>query len=241
MRSAAFVAIVLVSGALAGLVHGGVNHLIVGPYLEDAIGIENQSLFEAGLEETPGFWAEHDSYRGWQQQGQIAAGVILGISTGSLFGIVYALSRHALPGDHDVKKACVLAGIMWLVVFLVPFLKYPANPPTVGDADTIVLRSLLYVGFVVISGSAAVGFYRLSKRLRGQKKLLSLAGYGALMAAAWLLMPGNPDEITAPADLMDGFRLASALGVSAFWATIPIILGALWHRFRPDEQIRNTH
>ena len=61
---------------------------------------------------------------------------------GALFGIVYALSRNSLPGKNDLRKTFVLAAVMWVTIYLIPFLKYPANPPTVGDAETVVLQSL---------------------------------------------------------------------------------------------------
>ena len=48
MRTVVFIAIVLVSGALAGFIHGSVNFAIVEPYLDQAIGIENQNLFASG-------------------------------------------------------------------------------------------------------------------------------------------------------------------------------------------------
>ena len=93
MKSVLFIAIVLISGTLAGAIHGTVNFVIVEPYLDQAIGIENQNLFASGEEEnTAQFWAEYESYRIWQKSGQVLAGIILGIAMGSLFGIVYALS-----------------------------------------------------------------------------------------------------------------------------------------------------
>ena len=124
MRTSLFLLIVLLSGALAGLVHGATNLAIVEPYLDQAIGIENQNLFSSGEEEdTLEFWVEYEGYRNWQKSGQILAGVVLGTSIGSLFGIVFALSRNSLPGKHNVKKALVLAGIMWLTLYFIPFLK----------------------------------------------------------------------------------------------------------------------
>ena len=157
MKTSLFIIIVLLSGAFAGLIHGTVNFAIVEPYLDQAIGIENQNLFATGEEEdTPEFWVEYDGYRTWQKSGQILAGVILGTSVGALFGIVFALSRNALPGNNDVKKSLILAGIMWLTLYIIPFLKYPANPPTVGDGETVVLRAILYLSLIAISGFGAV-------------------------------------------------------------------------------------
>jgi len=93
MNAGYFIAIVLVSGFVAGTIHGAVNLAIVEPYLDKAIGIENQNLFASGeAEDTPQFWVEYNSYRDWQKSGQLLAGGILGMSIGALFGIVFAYS-----------------------------------------------------------------------------------------------------------------------------------------------------
>lgn len=240
MKSSIFIAIVLISGAFAGLVQSGTNFVLVEPILDDAIEIENRDLFESGEQKnTPEFQAEYSSFRDWQKGGQFLAGVILGVSTGALFGIVYALSRNSLPGGHDVKKALVLAGIMWLVLFLVPFLKYPANPPAVGEGDTVAIRGAMFLAFTAISGFAAVGFYRFSKILQGRTKIITAIGYGAFIAMVAFVMPDNPDDITVT-DLIEEFRIMSILGTSSFWIAMPLILGALWNKFRPDKQIHET-
>ena len=239
MRTVIFLAIVLVSGAIAGTIHGMANLAIVEPYLDEAIGIENQNIFASGEEEdTPQFWVEYNSYRDWQKGGQVLAGAILGTSVGALFGIVYALSRNSLPGKNDLRKTLVLAGIMWLTIYLIPFLKYPANPPTVGDGETVVLRAILYLSFIAISGFGVVGFYQVYKRMEKNKKIVAVAGYAAFIAALFVLMPPNPDEITAPMDLVNGFRTMSVVAVSVFWVSLAFILGALWHKFRPDSEAR---
>jgi hypothetical protein len=94
VRTLIFLAIVLVSGAIAGTIHGIANLAIVEPYLDEAIGIENQNLFASGEEEdTPQFWVEYSNYRDWQKGGQVLAGAILGTSMGALFGIVYAFMQ----------------------------------------------------------------------------------------------------------------------------------------------------
>ena len=236
MKTFHFIAIVLISGAFAGLIHGTVNFAVVEPYLDQAIGIENQNLFESGeAEDSPQFWVEYEGYRVWQKSGQILAGVILGTSVGALFGIVFALSRNSLPGSSDVKRALVLAGIMWLTLYLIPFLKYPANPPTVGDAETVVLRATLYLSFIAISGTGAIVFYKLSKRFKNRKKLVSLIGYGVFISAVFFIMPENPDEIAAPMNLVNEFRMMSVLGVSSFWISVGTILGFFWNRFEPNE------
>ena len=227
------------SGALAGTIHGMANLVIVEPYLDEAIGIENQNLFASGEEkDTPEFWVEYDSYRDWQKGGQVLAGAILGTSIGALFGIVYALSRSVLPQGNDMKKTFVLAAVMWFSIYIIPFLKYPANPPTVGDGETVVLRAILYLSFIAISGFGVVGFYQIYKRLERNKKVVAVAGYAAFIGIVFVLMPPNPDEITAPMDLVNGFRTMSVVAVTVFWIALAFILGAFWHKFRPDSEAK---
>jgi len=236
MKSAYFIVIVLVSGFTAGIIHGAVNLVIVEPYLDQAISIENQNLFVSGeAEDTPQFWVEYSSYRDWQKSGQLLAGGILGMSIGALFGIVFAYSRNALPKGHTVKKTFVLAAIMWFTIFLIPFLKYPANPPTVGEAETVVLRSILYLTFIAISGFSAVGFFILYKKLEN-KKYLAFVGYAVFITTVFFIMPPSPDEVTAPMDLVNGFRTMSVMAVTTFWIAEAIILGLLWQKYKTKLQ-----
>ncbi|EGP94114.1 CbtA family protein [Nitrosarchaeum koreense] len=239
MKTALFLAIVLISGALAGTIHGVANLILVEPYLDTAIGIENQHLFASGEEkDTPEFRAEFDSYRYWQKGGQVLAGAILGTSIGALFGLVYAYSRSSLPGRTDLKKTFTLAAIMWLAIYFIPFLKYPANPPTVGDPETVILRSILYLSFITISSFGAVGFYQLYKKLQSQKKIVAFVGYTIFISIVFVVMPPNPDEISAPMELVNDFRTMSVIAVSVFWVSVATILGIFWSKFRPDSQIK---
>lgn len=239
MRTALFIIIVLLSGCFAGTIHGLANLAIVEPYLDKAIGIENQNLFASGEEnDTPQFWIEYDSYRYWQKGGQVLAGAILGTSIGALFGIVFAYSRNALPGSNNVKKALVLAGLMWFTLYVIPFLKYPANPPTVGDPETVILREVLYIAFIAISGFGAVGFYQLYKRLQKNKKYVVYIGFAAFISTVFVVMPPNPDTVTAPMDLVNGFRVMSFITVSIFWISVGLILGIFWQKFHPEKLIQ---
>src|SRR6267143_2100947 len=233
MKTLSFLFIVIVAGLLAGLVHGLVNVAFVEPYLDNAIGIENQRLFAEGeAKDTPQFWQQFTDYRIWQKQGSIVAGGILGIATGALFGLVFAYSRHMLPSLSDIKKALVLACIMWAVLYFIPFLKYPANPPTVGDPNTIVFRAVTYALFVALSSLGAFGFSRLYKKMQN-KKFVAFLGYAVYMVILFAVMPPNPDAIKTPMDLVNGFREISAVTMTIYWIANAIILCYLWKRFQP--------
>ena len=52
------------------------------------------------------------------------------------------------PRTYDLPRVNLtnrqMKGTFFLSVILVPFLKYPANPPSVGKPDTIAVRTALY-------------------------------------------------------------------------------------------------
>ena len=235
MKTGLFLVIVLLSGCFAGTIYGTLNLVIVEPYLDDAINIENQNLFSVGDEiDGPQFWVEYYEYRSWQKGGQILAGAILGTSIGSLFGIVYALSKKSLPSRNNIGKTLILAGLMWFTLFVIPFLKYPANPPTVGDGETVVLRGILYLTLIAISGFLAIGFYQIFKRLKAKNKILPIIGYGVLISLVFFLMPENPDEISTSMELVNGFRVVAFLTGTVFWFTLALFLGVFWQKTNPD-------
>jgi len=235
MKTGIFIVIVLLSGCFAGTIYGTLNLIIVEPYLDDAINIENQNLFSSGEEiDGPQFWVEYYEYRSWQKGGQILAGAILGTSIGSLFGIVYALSKKSLPSRNNIGKTLILAGLMWFTLFVIPFLKYPANPPTVGDGETVVLRGILYLTLIAISGFLAIGFYQIFKRLKAKNRILPIIGYGVLISLVFFLMPENPDEISTSMELINGFRVVAFLTGTVFWFTLALFLGVFWQKTNPD-------
>jgi predicted cobalt transporter CbtA len=247
LKAITFVLITLLSGAIAGTILGIINQALVEPYIDRAISIEAQNAIKEGQVVNP---VELQNYRLWQKGGEIAAGTILGMSLGALFGIVFVYSRSLLlpHSNSNVRKALILAGIMWFVLFLIPALKYPANPPAVGDPETIYYRESLYVGLLAISGFIALGLAFLYRKLgslaasNNRKKRIIVVPliYAAIIIGAFLILPPNPDEISAPMDLVQGFRIASAFTMSIFWGLLGIIFGVLWNRLKPHETTQVT-
>ncbi|MFZ0697378.1 MAG: CbtA family protein [Nitrososphaeraceae archaeon] len=244
MKVITFVIITLLSGAIAGTVLGAINQALVEPYIDRAISIETQNAIKEGEVIDP---VELQNYRLWQKGGEIAAGTILGMSFGALFGVVFVYSRSLLlpQSNSNTRKALVLAGIMWFVLFLIPALKYPANPPAVGDPETIYYREALYIGLLAISGFSALGLallYRKLGRTPNNKNRIIIVPliYAAIIVGAFLILPPNPDKISAPVDLVQGFRIASAFTMSIFWGLLGLILGALWDRAKPHETAQIT-
>jgi predicted cobalt transporter CbtA len=237
--------ITLLAGTIAGIILGVLNQALVEPYMDRAISIETQNAIKEGKVIDP---VELQNYRLWQKAGEIAAGTIMGMSLAALFGIVFVYSRSSiLPHSHsNIKKALILAGIMWFVLFLIPALKYPGNPPAVGDPGTIYYRESLYVAILAISGFSALGlaflYRKLGSRASNNKyKIIAIPLiYAAIIVGAFLILPPNPDKITAPMDLVQGFRITSAFTMSILWGLLGLILGAFWDRLRPHETARIT-
>ena len=171
MKFLAFLAVVLLSGAIAGTAQGMANLVLVEPVLDKAIYLENKALFDSGAEQDSiEFRVAHEEYRVWQKGGQLVSSAILGMSMGSLFGLVFGYARKSLPSSNILKKTLILAVIMWLILFIIPFVKYPSNPPTVGDSNTVSERATLYVGLIAVSGLLTLGFYYASRFLHGKQK-----------------------------------------------------------------------
>jgi predicted cobalt transporter CbtA len=237
MKTIIFIAITLLAGAIAGTILGAINQVAVEPYIDYAVELEMQNTNQSSQIINP---AEFTAYRLWQRGGEMLAGTILGLSIGSLFGIVFAYTHNSIPGSNNKKKALIVAGIMWFVLFLIPALKYPANPPAVGDPETIYYRQSLYVAFLMISGFSALGLaflYRKMGALNIKKSIIPMA-YAAIISGAYLAMPANPDPINAPMDLVMGFRITSAITISVFWGLLGVIFGTFWDKLNPSETAR---
>src|SRR5947208_1447383 len=133
MNTLSFLAIVIIAGLLAGLVHGMLNIVIVEPYLDTSIGIENQRMFASGeAKDTPEFWQKFADYRIWQKQGSIIAGAILGVATGALFGLVFAYSRYKIPSQNKITTSMDIVNGFRMVSAITMTLYWIANAVILG-------------------------------------------------------------------------------------------------------------
>ena len=161
--------------------------------------------------------------------GLLTATSVYGLALGGLFALTFAAVQGRVSRLRPSTTAAVLALAGFLIVFAVPFLKYPANPPSVGDPDTIGRRTALYLSMIAVSILAAVVAYRVG-RLVG-RPLAALAVYIVLVTAAALALPGVHDVPKGfPADTLWHFRLASLGTQACIWATLALGFGALADR-----------
>lgn len=229
MKALTLVGITLTSGVIAGIILAFLNLGIVEPTIDKAIALEVQKQVSSGENVN---MSELIDYRYWQKAGAFAGGAIYGAGLAALFGVIFVFTRNKLPGKNNKQKAIFLAGIMWFVLFLMVALKYPANPPAVGDPETIYYRETLYVGYIMISGLAALGMSVIWIKTRiNSKKIIIPLMYAAIMVTAYAVMPSNPDKIEISMDLIQTFRVLTATTIGVFWGILGIIFGSLWDKF----------
>lgn len=229
MKALTLVGITLSSGVIAGIILAFLNLGIVEPTIDKAIALEVQKQVSSGENVN---MSELIDYRYWQKGGAFAGGAIYGAGLAALFGVIFVFTRNKLPGKNNKQKAIFLAGIMWFVLFLMVALKYPANPPAVGDPETIYYRETLYVGYIMISGLAALGMAVIWIKTRiNSKKIIIPLMYAAIMVTAYAVMPSNPDKIEISMDLIQTFRVLTATTIGVFWGILGIIFGSLWDKF----------
>ncbi len=168
--------------------------------------------------------------------GLLTGVAVYSVAFGGLFALAFALIYGRAGGLGPRGTSAVLSVIGFVTLYGVPGLKYPANPPAVGDPDTIVLRTGLYFSMVLISliGMVAAGKLRLSviDRWGGWNAAL-IAGvfYIVAMVTAAVLLPGI-DEVPEqfPAVVLWQFRVASLGAQVIMWASIGLLFGALAER-----------
>jgi hypothetical protein len=168
--------------------------------------------------------------------GLATAVLLYGATLGGIFALAYAFAFGRLGALTARATAVVVASLGLLAAYLVPFVKYPANPPAVGHPETIGRRSVLYLLMVLVSVLSAVAAVILARtwqaRLGGWNAVLAAAGvFLVLVAVTGLVLP-HIDEVPAgfPATALWRFRLASVGTQLALWATIGLLFGALTER-----------
>ncbi|MFT0860621.1 CbtA family protein [Ancylobacter sp. G4_0304] len=159
--------------------------------------------------------------------------VVYGAAIGGLFALAFAFTNGRLGRLSPRSVSALIAILGFVAIVIVPQLKYPANPPAVGSADTIVARTELFFTMMVFSlvlMIASVMFARrLAERMGGWNGA-TVAGfvYVAVVAVMFAALP-TIEEIPAafsPAMLWN-FRISS-IGVQAvLWAAIGLLFGAI--------------
>lgn len=226
----------LVRGMVAGLVAGvlaAVFAWFLGePSVAGGIGFEEAASAAAG--EAPG---EELVGRGVQSTlGLFVAFVIYGVAVGGMLAMVYAAAQGRL-GRLGVRGTVVAVALVgFLAAILVPFVKYPANPPGSTAGETIGFRTGLFIVLVAASLLLAFGAAVLAKRLAARlgwwnAVLAAAGGYVVLVAVVGFLLPPVAETpADFPAGVLYDFRIASLGGHVVLWTALALVFAALVDR-----------
>ena len=222
----------LLAGLCGGLLATGFSEVAGEPAVNRAIAFESAQAKAAGQTEEPAIVT-----RGVQRSvGLLTAAVVFGVSMGGLFALAFAFAYGRVGRASPARTALWLAAGAFLVVYLVPFLKYPANPPSVGDPDTIGKRTTLYFLMVVLSVLLAVATVILGKRLASRlgnwnATLAACAFFVLAIGLAYAFLPSfNEVPKDFSATLLWQFRLAALAVQLTLWTSFGLVFGVLAER-----------
>ena len=227
----------LIAGLCGGLLATGFARLVGEGPIDRAIAFETAKAKAAGQhEESPIV-----SRTLQKSLGLLTAAVVYGLSFGGLFGLVFAVVYGRVGRASPARTSVLLAAAAFVVIYLVPFVKYPANPPSVGDPTTIGRRTALYLIMILISLLAAVAALRLRGLLAERwsastATLLAGAVYLlVVIVAGWALPPIQEVPRTFPAVTLFRFREASVGLQAVLWTTIGLVFAGTAQRVMPGQ------
>ncbi|PRZ41723.1 putative cobalt transporter subunit CbtA [Antricoccus suffuscus] len=190
----------VLSGALGGLIAFVFARIFAEPQIQAAIDYEEgRGAAQEKLDKAAGIAVsghEHEIFsRTIQASLGIGVGMILlGAALGAIFAVVFAVCLGRVGKLKARSLALLLAGGGLVGFYLVPFVKYPANPPAVGNADTIGARTGLYLAMVVCSLLFLVLAVFLGRKLQARlgawsASLVSGAAFIVAVGIVMLILP----------------------------------------------------
>lgn len=222
----------LIAGLCGGVLAAATGVILGEPALDRAIAWEESRAVAIGEPHEPALVS-----RGVQASvGLLVGAAIYGVALGGIFALVFAGVYGRLSGAGPARTALGLGVAAFVVVYLVPFLKYPANPPGTTDPGTIGERSALFAGMIAVSLLAAVAASRLRPNLQGRfgsdvATVGAIGAYVAVVIVGGAIMP-SVDELPVafPAGTLWEFRVASVAVQFVMWTTITLVFAAAAER-----------
>lgn len=245
----------LVAGLLAGLLAGLFAFAFGEPAVSGAIGLEEagsaspsggaEQAFRGGHSHSEQAGAAGGGHshadeglvsRPAQKVGLFFATGIYGVTLGGIFGLAYSYFRDRLTQASEWGRSLSLASAAFVGAVLIPFIKYPANPPTVGDPSTIGSRTIDYFSVMVLSLVIVLLAWWGARRLRERgvsapARQLAL-GTGSLIAVGvlFVVFPPTADAGDFPAGLLWEFRISSLGTQAVLWTALGCAFGLLCER-----------
>ena len=218
----------VLSGAVGGALAGAFGYLLAEPVMDHAVRLEAARQAAAG-EHTVETFSRHSQHLGF-----LGATLAVGLALGVLYGVTHHLLYRSQDSDAW-GSALRLGGGAFFGLTLLPFLRYPSNPPGVGDPATIGARSHLWTVTLVIGlvGACVAGLVARGlrdRRVRPSLRQLTVVGVLVASVALTFVLPDNTDQIAVPAGLIWEFRLLSLATLALLWGGLAVTFGLLGER-----------
>jgi hypothetical protein len=229
-------------GILAGLLGFGFLKAYGEPQVDIAIAFETQQdIAKEAAERAKGMTVEEEPELVSRQVqagiGLFTAVMVYCTAFGGLFALTFAFAYGRVPGVLSPQAVSLLIAVVGFVaIYLVPNLKYPANPPSVGDPQTIGMRTALYFLMILVSVVAMIGAFALKRLLvrhfgDWNATIIVAAYYLVIVVIAGFLLPTvNEVPVEFPAVTLWKFRVASMGAQLIMWGTLGLVFGALTER-----------
>ncbi|WP_213991785.1 CbtA family protein [Sodalis sp. dw_96] len=231
-------------GLVAALLAFGFARVFGEPQVNRAIAFEEKMNAAKGEAPEPVLVS-----RGVQSSVGLLTGIIgYGVGIGGLFSLVFAYCYGRAGRISPRMLAVLIAAAGFLSIIIVPELKYPANPPSVGNPDTIGYRTELYFFMIVLSIAGLVLAIKLGRGLAARHGAWSaslLAGlfYIVVMGIVQSVLPAiNEVPADFPAVVLWQFRVAS-LGIQLIlWCVLGLAFGIMTERsLEPRPKKSHSH
>jgi hypothetical protein len=234
----------MIVGFVAALLSFGLLKVVGEPAVDRAIAFESamdqakaKAEHDAAVAkgEAPAPYEEEPELVSRPVQGGIGlfTGVtVYSLAFGGLFALAFAIC-YGRMGDWSPRiTAAIIALCGFLSIYAVPILKYPANPPSIGNPDTIGLRTAIYFGMILLSLGSMIAAWNVRNRLVDQLGAWNATLIGAavflIAAVAFALVMPPLDEVPEgfPAVVLWQFRMASLGAQAIMWAVLGLGFGA---------------
>ncbi|MBB4231105.1 CbtA family protein [Rhizobium mongolense] len=226
----------MLAGAIAGILVFAFAYTFGEPLVDQAIAFEEAAAQAAGQTAEPELVS-----RATQAGLGLFTGVMTyAIAVGGLFALAFAFVHGRFSRLGARGTAAVIALAAFVAIVLVPAIKYPANPPAVGNPDTIGVRTEVFFLMIVVSVASLIAAVALARNLSARfgiwnAAILSGAAYLVFIGLVQYLLPTiNEVPENYSAMVLWRFRTAS-LGMHVIlWAALGIVFGVLAEkRLRP--------
>ncbi|MCH0538915.1 CbtA family protein [Streptomyces sp. MUM 203J] len=227
----------MLAGIAAGLVAFVVAYLLGIPSVNASIAYEEaQAAASAGGGHSHEAGEEAFS-RLQQTTAGLATGVVVfAVALGGIAALAYCFVLGRVGRFRARATAALVAGAGFVTVSLVPFLKYPANPPASTEDGTVDQRTALFFLMILLSVLLGTGAVLLGRRLAARlgnwnASVTAGAAFVAVIAVAMVFLPSvNETPKDFPAGVLWEFRLGAVAIQAALWASFGLLFGHLAER-----------